>query len=47
MNLDLSGQSCRIALTCRELERQVDFAKRRNTKAEGIVATASHLMPLN
>jgi len=32
-------------LYTRDLERQVDSAKRRNTKAEGIVATASHLMP--
>lgn len=37
----------RAVLTNRELERQVDSARRRNTKAEGIVATASHLMPSN
>jgi hypothetical protein len=36
-----------MALIIRELERQVDSARRRNAKAEGIVATASHLMPSN
>ena len=29
----------------RELERQVDSAKKRNNRAEGVVATAAHLMP--
>ncbi|KAI9631943.1 uncharacterized protein MKK02DRAFT_21589 [Dioszegia hungarica] len=29
----------------KELERQVDGAKRRNARAEGVVATAAHLMP--
>lgn len=36
-----------VADTSSELERQVDLAKRRNAKAEGIVATASHLLPDN
>lgn len=29
----------------RELEKQVDSAKRRNSRAEGVVAQATHLMP--
>ena len=34
-----------MLISSRDLEKQVDSAKRRNQKAEGIVATANHLLP--
>lgn len=38
-------QTVVFALTSSELERQVESAKRRNVRAEGVVASAAHLMP--
>ena len=40
-----SSPANRALLTNRELERQLDSAKRRNQRAEGVVASAAHLLP--
>lgn len=40
-----AGDEGGMMLICRELERQVDAARRRNRRAEQVVATAHHLLP--
>ena len=39
-----SEKESKTSADIRELERQVDGARSRNRRAEGVVATAQHLM---